>query len=115
MTARVTPRIEVFEVTLDGRTVGHVHSDTAGERSEWEVHPEQDELLYLVRGATDVVLRDDPDDATSERVLHLRAGEACEVPRQVWHRQVVHEPSLLLFLSPPSIHRPYAPPDGWDD
>jgi oxalate decarboxylase/phosphoglucose isomerase-like protein (cupin superfamily) len=114
MTRRVRPTIEVFPVTLDGRTVGHVRSDHAGERDEWEVHPDQDELLYLVSGATDVLLRDDPDDAAGERVIALTGGSACHVPRGAWHRQVVREPSLLFFLSPPSVHRPYVPADGWD-
>jgi mannose-6-phosphate isomerase-like protein (cupin superfamily) len=114
MTMRVEPTIELFPVTLDGRKVGHVRSDHPGERDEWELHPDQDELLYLVEGATDVLLRDDPGDASGERVIPLVGGAACLVPRGTWHRQVVREPSLLLFLSPDSVHRPYVPDDGWD-
>jgi mannose-6-phosphate isomerase-like protein (cupin superfamily) len=113
MTTRVVPRIDLFDVQLDGRLVGHVESQP-GERDEWELHPDQDELLYLVRGATDVLLRDDPDDADGEQVIALAGGQACIVPQGSWHRQVVHEPSLLLFLSPRSVHIPYAPDDGWD-
>ena len=81
---------------------------------EWELHRDQDELLYLISGATDVVLRDDPDDASTERIITLHGGEACIVPRGAWHRQVVHERSRLLFLSPDSVHRAYVPSDGWD-
>jgi oxalate decarboxylase/phosphoglucose isomerase-like protein (cupin superfamily) len=113
MTVRVEPVIDVLPVRLDGRLVGHVRSPHAGHRDEWELHPDQDELLYLVEGVTDVILRDDPDDPESERVIALRAGEACIVPKGAWHRQVVHEPSHLLFLSPRSVHRPYTPDDGW--
>jgi mannose-6-phosphate isomerase-like protein (cupin superfamily) len=115
MTKRVVPEIDLFDVRLDGRLVGHVRSDEPGERDEWELHPDQDELLYLVSGATDVLLRDDPDDDASERVIVLTGGQACVVPRGAWHRQVVHAPSLLLFLSPTSVHVPYVPNDGWDD
>jgi mannose-6-phosphate isomerase-like protein (cupin superfamily) len=114
VTRQAEPTIDVFDVRLDGRLVGHVQTDEPGERDEWELHPDQDELLYLVRGRTDVILRDDLDDAASERVLELSGGQACAVPQGTWHRQVVHEPSLLLFLSPPSVHRPYQPADGWD-
>ena len=64
---------------------------------------------------TDVLLRSDPDDAAGEQVIALRGGQACIVPRGAWHRQVVRAPSLLLFLSPDSVHRPYTPDDGWDD
>lgn len=113
MTTRAVPKIDLFPVTLDGRKVGHVQTDQPGERDEWELHPDQDELLYLVSGRTDVLLRDDPADEASERVLSLQGGEACIVPQGAWHRQVVHEPSLLLFLSPESVHVPYTPQDGW--
>jgi len=113
MTKRVVPEIELLPVELDGRKVGHVLSQP-GERDEWELHPDQDELLYLVSGRTDVLLRDDPGAAKSERVIELSGGQACMVPQGAWHRQVVHEPSVLLFMSPRSVHVPYVPDDGWD-
>ena len=106
MTVRAVPTIELLPVALDGRKVGHVQTDRPGERDEWELHPDQDELLYLISGATDVLLRDDPDDASTERIITLHSGEACIVPRGAWHRQVVHERSRLLFLTPDSVHRP---------
>jgi hypothetical protein len=71
-------------------------------------------LLYLVSGATDVLLRDDSEDASGERVIALQGGEACIVPQGAWHRQVVMGPSLVLFLSPNSVHVPYVPDDGWE-
>src|SRR5215813_4395216 len=107
MTVRVTPAIELLPVRLDGRLVGHVRTEQVGERDEWELHPDQDELLYLVEGVTDVLLRDELHDDAPERVITLHSGEACIVPKGVWHRQVVRAPSVLLFLSPPSVHRPY--------
>src|SRR5262245_59500586 len=115
MTVRVTPAIEVLPVRLDGRLVGHVRTDHAGERDEWELHPDQDELLYLVEGVTDVLLRDELHDGASERVIALRGGEACIVPQGTWHRQVIREPSVLFFLSPQSVHEPYTPADGWTE
>ena len=113
MTTRAAPRIEMLPVTLDGRIVGHVITDEPGTRDEWELHADQDELLYLVTGAVDVVLRTSLDDEASESVIHLTDGDACIVPRATWHRQVVHAPSRMLFVSPPSEHRPFEPADGW--
>ena len=115
MTKRLVPSIELLPVHLDGRSVVHVRAQHAGERDEWEVHWDQDEFLYLVYGAVSVVLRDDLDDDSTERVIELRGGEACIVSRGAWHRQVMKEPSLLLCLSPECVHRPYTPIDGWTE
>lgn len=35
-------------------------------RDEWEMHPEQDELLYLLEGAIDVFLRADLEGPEQE-------------------------------------------------
>jgi hypothetical protein len=81
MTIRATPTIDLLPVRLDGRSVVHVRAEHAGERDEWEIHPDQDEFLYLVQGATDVVLRDDLDDGSRERVIELQlAGFLFPVP-----------------------------------
>ena len=63
--------------------------------SMWEMHPGGDELLYLVLGAIDVIL----EEAGGERAVSLNAGRACVVPRGVWHRLVMREPSHLLFIN----------------
>ena len=115
MTIRATPTVERLPVRLDGRSVVHVRAEHAGERDEWEVHPDQDEFLYLVHGAANIVLRDDLDVSSTERVIELHGGEACIVPHGSWHRQVMKQPSLLLRLSPACVHRPYTPADGWTE
>lgn len=65
---------------------------------EWEMHPHGDELLHLLAGAVDLVL----EEPGGERVVGLRAGQVCIVPRGVWHRLVLREPSDLAFCTPPS-------------
>ncbi len=60
-----------------------------------EMHPAGDEILYLVSGAIDVVL----EEEGGERVIELQPGAACVVPRGVWHRQLVHQPSELLAIT----------------
>jgi mannose-6-phosphate isomerase-like protein (cupin superfamily) len=106
MTRRAIPKTELLGVEFDGRRVGHVVVDTDGDRDEWEMHPTDDEFLYLVEGAIDVILRADPD-REEERRIELRAGSACVVPQGAWHRQVVVAPCKMLFVSPETLHRPY--------
>jgi mannose-6-phosphate isomerase-like protein (cupin superfamily) len=103
----------LLPVKLDGRLVGRLTVETPGQRDEWEMHPHQDEMLYLLEGSITVILRSDPDQADGEQTLHVQAGEACIVPQGMWHRQVVVAPCTTLFLTPETLHRPYAPPEGW--
>ncbi len=112
MTTRARPIAELLDFKFESRRVGHVIVDTVGERDEWEMHPEADEFLYLVEGAIDVVLRDDLDH-NEERRIELRAGRACIVPKGAWHRQIVLAPCKMLFITPETLHHPYAPDDGW--
>jgi mannose-6-phosphate isomerase-like protein (cupin superfamily) len=66
--------------------------------AEWEMHPHGEELLLVLSGALDVVV-DFPD---GERTIALTAGGACLVPRGIWHRITMRQPSDLLFVTPPS-------------
>jgi len=61
-----------------------------------EMHPDGDELLYLVKGAVDMIL----DEEAGERRLSLQPGQAFVVPRGVWHRVIVKEPCCLLYFTP---------------
>jgi mannose-6-phosphate isomerase-like protein (cupin superfamily) len=72
--------------------------------ANWERHPAGDELLYLLSGAVDIVL----EEGDAERIIELRGRGAFIVPRGIWHRQIVHSPSEMLFISPGagSQHRP---------
>ena len=109
---RAEPSVEFLPVQFDGRHVGVLSVESAGVRDEWEIHPEQDELLYLLEGAIDVFLRGDLEKS-GEETLHLRQGQACVIPKGMWHRQEVVAPCKVLFLTPETIHRPYAPEFGW--
>ena len=70
--------------------------EVAGDAPAWERHPAGDELLYLVSGAVEVIF----ERPAGERRIALAPQTACVVPRGVWHRFVVHEPGLLIFLTP---------------
>jgi mannose-6-phosphate isomerase-like protein (cupin superfamily) len=78
------------------------------------MHPEQDELLYLLEGTIDVFLRADLGKAKEDR-LHVSEGQACVIPKGKWHRQVVIAPCKMLFLTPETMHRPYDPESGWSE
>ena len=109
---RATPSVEFLPVQLDGRQVGVLSVESPGVRDEWEMHPEQDELLYLLEGAIDVSLRADLEGSDGD-TLHLRQGQACLIPKGMWHRQMVVAPCKMLFLTPETIHRAYTPESGW--
>jgi len=81
-----------------------VHLRTKGEADRvrwtpgfWRELTTADELLYLLSGRIDVLF----EEAGGDRVVPLRGGQACVVPRGVWHRIVMHEPADLLFVTPP--------------
>jgi mannose-6-phosphate isomerase-like protein (cupin superfamily) len=61
-----------------------------------EMHPDGDELLYLVEGAVDLVL----DEEAGELCRSLQPGQAFVVPRGVWHRVIIKEPCRLLYFTP---------------
>jgi len=109
---RATPSVEFLPMQLDGRQVGVLSVESPGVRDEWEMHPEQDELLYLLEGAIDIFLRADLE-GSEEDTLHFRQGQACLIPKGMWHRQVVVAPCKMLFLTPETIHRSYTPESGW--
>lgn len=69
-----------------------------------EMHPDGDEILYLVSGKITVVL----EDQDPPREVSLHPGEAVVVPRGVWHRVVLSEPSRLVHVTPGprGEHRP---------
>jgi len=75
-------------------------------RSEWERHPEGDEIVLVVAGATTLfTLHDD-----EERAHPLGAGELLVVPQGTWHRFETPEEVQVLSVTPqPSDHRPDRP------
>jgi mannose-6-phosphate isomerase-like protein (cupin superfamily) len=60
-----------------------------------EMHPDADEVLFLVSGAIDVL----SEEGGTERTVALESGQAVIVPRGVWHRLVMRRPGSLLFIN----------------
>lgn len=61
-----------------------------------EMHPDADELVYLVSGRIQMVL--ELDDG--ERVLDLEPGQAVVVPRGTWHQIFSIEPGQIIHITP---------------
>jgi mannose-6-phosphate isomerase-like protein (cupin superfamily) len=79
---------------LDGRLVGCVHLER-GALDHWERHPEGDEFLLLLSGAVTIIL----EEGGGRREVPLQAGEACVVPKGVWHTFEIAEAGDLLFAT----------------
>lgn len=98
------PMFTPFKV-IGGVFVGGI---TMLKDTDWEMHPSGDETLTLLSGRIDIVcLEKDGRETTSA----LHPSRSCVVPTGVWHRQVVHEDSKVIFQTygRDTQHRKYQP------
>ena len=79
---------------IDGMTVGII-SVTGDAPHNGEMHPNGDEILYVVSGRFRVTGESDPDSA-----LVLEAGGACVVRKGEWHKVTLVEPGQLIHITP---------------
>jgi mannose-6-phosphate isomerase-like protein (cupin superfamily) len=85
----------------DGLSVGVIEHLTGPSPHRGEVHPDGDELLYMISGRVEVILDDgDRDHVGAETVRSIGPGEALIVPRGVWHRVEVVEPGHFVHVTP---------------
>ena len=61
-----------------------------------EMHPDADELLYLVSGRIRLSL----ELPGGDRQVDVEAGQAIVVPRGTWHQIHAEEPGRLLNITP---------------
>jgi mannose-6-phosphate isomerase-like protein (cupin superfamily) len=80
---------------IDGFTVGA--PELRGDSPHGgEMHPDGDELLYLVSGSASLRL-ELPD---GDRIVELHGGDAVVVPKGVWHLITTREPGRLIHITP---------------
>jgi mannose-6-phosphate isomerase-like protein (cupin superfamily) len=80
---------------IDGFTVGA--PELIGDAPhDGEIHPDGDELLYLISGAVTVTL----ELADGDRLVDLGAGDALVVPKGVWHKITMRERGQLIHITP---------------
>lgn len=97
-------------VAVDGLTIG-VARMRENSPHGGEMHPDGDEVLYLISGRVRVVFeRADFDD------VDMRPGDGLVVPKGVWHRVDILEPAEIVYATPGpgGEYRPvgYEPPAG---
>jgi len=93
-------------VRADGLTVGIAHM-THDAPHDGELHPDGDELIYIISGRVRVTAISAPDE-----LCELGPGECCIIPKGEWHRVHLLEPTRLLHITPGpnGDHRPLAAP-----
>ena len=65
--------------------------------TSWEMHPEGDEIVLLLSGATEFVLQ----LPEGEKYLPLnQTGQFAIVPKGVWHTARTSETATVLFITP---------------
>jgi len=81
-------------IAVDGATFG-VATMAGNSPHEGEMHPDGDEVLYLISGRIRVVFIDDPVDD-----IEVLPGAGLVVPKGMWHRVDILEPSQIAYLTP---------------
>jgi mannose-6-phosphate isomerase-like protein (cupin superfamily) len=87
---------------IDGMTIGVVSVTDNGPHNG-EVHPDGDEILYVISGRLRVIGESNPSVP-----LELGPGDACIVRKGEWHRIVMVAPAQLVHITPGprGDHRP---------
>ena len=81
-------------VPVDGVTIG-VATMTENSPHGGEMHPDGDETLYLISGRVNVVFLDSNEDD-----IEMSPGDGLVVPRGMWHRVDIIEPSRIVYVTP---------------
>ena len=81
-------------VPVDGVTFG-VATMSENSPHGGEMHPDGDEVLYLIAGRARVVFLDTDDDD-----IDMQPGDGLVVPKGVWHRVDILEPCQIVYLTP---------------
>ena len=91
---------------IDGMTVGVVTvlQGDAPPPHKGEVHPDGDEIVYVISGRLRVTGESEPTAA-----IEIAPGEACIITRGEWHRVTVLEfPAQFVHITP-GPHGDYRP------
>jgi mannose-6-phosphate isomerase-like protein (cupin superfamily) len=87
---------------FDGMTAGIVTMEHDAPHGG-EVHPDGDEMLYVISGSVRITSDSNPDQS-----LDLGPGDACIVEKGEWHKVHILEKTQLLHMTPGpnGDHRP---------
>lgn len=79
---------------MDGMTVGILTMEHDAPHAG-EVHPDGDEILYVISGSVRVT-----GDSDADHPLELRSGDSCIVKKGEWHKVTLLEKTQLLHITP---------------
>lgn len=94
LTAATMPARPDPAIPVDGHTFG-VATMSENSPHDGEMHPDGDEVLYLISGKVRVTLETDP-----VQELDVLPGDGLIVPKGIWHRVDILEPSQIVYLTP---------------
>jgi mannose-6-phosphate isomerase-like protein (cupin superfamily) len=61
----------------------------------WEMHPNGEEIVYMLSGAMDLMLEKDNE----VQIIELRGKGSVVIPRNTWHTAKVFAPSNMLVIT----------------
>ncbi|MDH3747018.1 MAG: cupin domain-containing protein [Gammaproteobacteria bacterium] len=79
---------------VDGFTIG-IAEMSENSPHGGEMHPDGDEVLYLISGHVNVVFEDE-----NLADVDMQPGDGLVVPKGVWHRVDILAPSKILYATP---------------
>ena len=86
--------------------------DISGVSPVWEMHPDTDELFYVIEGQIEITLL--TEDGGSEQHV-AKAGETVVVPTGLWHKPAAPDGAKFIYLTPgQSLHSDAADPRQQD-
>lgn len=92
--AELVPARSDPEPRVNGVTIGMV-TMTENSPHNGEMHPDGDETLYLVSGRVKVTLEYEQDE-----IIVMKPGDGMIVPKGIWHRVDILEPSTIFYATP---------------
>lgn len=72
-----------------------------GESPVWEMHPDTDEMFYVLEGELEIVLLLE----SGESKVTIKSGSVFVVPQSIWHKPMAPNGVKFMFFTPgKSLH-----------
>ena len=94
LVANTVPEQPDPPIPVDGVSFG-VATMTENSPHAGEMHPDGDEILYLISGRIRIEFLD-----SNEPTIEMTPGEGAIVPQGMWHRVDILEPSVIVYATP---------------
>ncbi len=84
--------------------------DIHGRSPVWEMHPDTDELFFILEGEFEMTLLDE----AQPRTVTAGAGTTFVIPRNVWHKPAAPNGCKFVYFTPgQSLHSDAEDPRGF--